>query len=424
MTKINWKVEKRKVKELKTWSKNPRRISPENLTKLKERIEQRGFHDVVKIDTDGVILSGNQRKKALIDLGITEVTVLIPDRKLTEEEKDKIALESNISDGTWDYDGLKDFDLGLLTDVGFDSVELSKSWNENLENRDDDFNESEELAKIKVPKTKLGDLVILGQHKILCADSTDPNALKKLFGEDRAAMIYSDPVYNLNYNYKSGLGGSKNYGGEVNDKRTDTEYAELIKKSMIAALAVTKTDAHVFYWSDSSYIWLMQTLYRELGIENKRICLWLKQSQNPTPGVAFSKCYEPCTYGVRGKPYLAKHIQNLNEVMNGEMTTGNDLFEQALDVWAIRRLSGKEMEHATSKPPQLHTKAIGRCSKVGDIILDSFLGSASTLISAEQLKRRVYGVELQPVYVDLAIRRFEKLTGTKAKIIHNYYEKE
>jgi DNA modification methylase len=184
---------------------------------------------------------------------------------------------------------------------------------------------------------------------------------------------------------------------------------------------VAKPDTHVFYWSDQIYVGLVQDLYRELGIENKRICLWLKNGQNPTPGVAFNKCYEPCTYGVRGKPYIAPEIKNLNEVLNKEIGTGNALVEEALDnidVWAVKRLSGKDYEHATSKPPKLHEKAIRRCTKPGDIILDSFSGSSSTLIAGEQLKRRVFAVELEPVFCDLAIRHYEKLTGRKAKINH------
>jgi hypothetical protein len=96
MKKLLWYAEKRRVKELKTWSKNPRKITKQNFANLKKRITQRGFHDVVKIDTDNTVLSGNQRKKALLELGIKEVTVLIPSRKLTDDERNKIALESNI----------------------------------------------------------------------------------------------------------------------------------------------------------------------------------------------------------------------------------------------------------------------------------------------------------------------------------------
>lgn len=425
MTKLIWHSEKRNVKSLKAWKNNPRKITKEAFEKLKDRIKQRGFHDVIKIDTDGTVLSGNQRKKALTELGIKEVTVLIPNRKLTKDERNKIALESNTNDGEWDFEGLKSFDMDTLTDIGFDKNELQDIWSENLEAEDDRFDVDTELKKIIKPKTKLGDLIIMGGHRLYCGDSLDHTSLKKLFGKEKASMIYSDPVYNIKINYNGGIGGKQNYGGNVNDNRTDVEYKEFLRKSMVNALLVSKPDTHIFYWSDQVYIGFVQDLYRELGIENKRVCLWVKNSQNPVPSVAFNKCYEPCTYGVRGKPYITKNIQNLNEVMNKEITTGNNLITEALDhldLWFVKRLSGKEYEHATSKPPKLHEKAIRRCTKPGDIILDSFAGSSSTMICAEQLKRRVYAVELEPRFCDLAIKRYELLTGKKAKIIHKYEE--
>jgi DNA modification methylase len=420
-TQLIWRTEVRKVESLKTWSKNPRKLTKSAFKTLVERIEQRGFHAVLVIDTDDTILSGNQRKNALIHLGITEVTVLVPNRKLTEDERKKIALESNLNDGEWDFSKLKSFNMDLLSDIGFPDSDLSNIWSENLEAEDDNFDEKLELSKIKVPKTKLGDLIIMGNHRLICGDSTDPKVLKKLFGNEKASMIYSDPIYNIKINYSKGIGGKQKYGGNVNDNRSFEEYKEFLNKSLISALAVSKDDLHVFYWNDQTGIGIVQDLYRELGIENKRVCLWIKNGQNPVPSVAFNKCYEPCIYGVKGRPYISSNLQNLNEVMNKEMTTGNSLMEETLDhldIWTVKRLSGKDYEHATSKPPKLHEKAIRRCTKPGDIILDSFSGSSSTLISAEQLKRRVYAVELEEVFCDLAIRRYEKLTGNKAKIIH------
>ena len=422
MKNLVWHPEERLVRDLEVWKKNKsvRSITKKSAAKLKSRIEERGFHDVIVIDTSDNILSGNQRKKALLDLGVEKVTVLVPNRSLTEEEKDKVALESNLNDGSWNFEGLKSFKADLLSDIGFSMADLSEIWKENLEAKDDDWDQSKELAKIKKPETRLGDIIALGDHKLICGDSTDPNVLKRLFGKERAAMIYSDPVYNIDFNYASGIGGKQDYGAKVKDNRSFAEYRDLLKKSMEAAFAVAKPNLHVFYWSDQTYIGLIQDLYRELSIENKRVCLWLKNAQNPTPGVAFSKVYEPCTYGVRGTPYISDKIQNLNEVLNKEITTGNRLIEETLDhldVWAVKRLSGKEYEHATSKPPKLHEKAIRRCTLPGDIILDSFAGSGSTLIAGEQLKRRVYTVELEPRFCDLIIRRYEKLTGKKAKVI-------
>ncbi len=315
---------------------------------------------------------------------------------------------------------MKSFDFDLLKDIGFDDVEL-KFFDEDAKIKEEDFDVEKELRKIIDPITQPGDILLLGKNKLICGDSTDPTVLEKLFGNEKASMIYSDRVYNLNVSYDKGIGGKAQYGGNVLDKRTDEEYKEFIRKSLVAGLSVSNKDIHVFYWSDSCYIWLIQTLYRELGIDNKRVCLWIKNSQNPTPGVAFNKCYEPCIYGIRGKPYLSD-TQNLNEVLNKEMTTGNALHEEISDLWTVKRLAGKDYLHATIKPAQLHEKAILRCTKPNDIILDSFSGSSSTIIAGEQLRRRVYAVELEPVFCDLAIRRYEKLTGKKVKIIRNNEE--
>ena len=261
----------------------------------------------------------------------------------------------------------------------------------------------------------------MGPHKLLCGSSADPKNLQRLFGDEKASMIYSDPPYNINLDYSKGIGGKNDYGGNVNDSRTYEEYKNFIKETLVTALSATDPNSHIFYWCDQSYIGLIQELYRELGITNRRVCLWLKNSQNPTPKVAFNKCYEPTVYGTLGKPYIAPSIQNLNEVLNKDMTTGNNLFAEAsdeLDIWFVKRLSGKKYEHATSKPPKLHEKAIRRCTKPGDIILDSFSGSGSTIIAGEQLKRKVYAIELEPIFCDLTIRRYEKLTGRKARVEH------
>lgn len=231
-------------------------------------------------------------------------------------------------------------------------------------------------------------------------------------------MIYSDPVYNIDIDYDGGFAGKKGYGGNVNDTRTFEEYKTFIRDSLKCALSVSEDSTHVFYWCDQVYIGLVQEVYRSLGIANKRVCLWIKNSQNPVPKVFCNKAYEPCVYGTRGIPYLAEKVTDLNEVLNKEAGTGNNLIEFT-DVWTAKRLASKNYEHATSKPPTLHEKAIRRCTKPNDIILDSFLGSGSTLLAAEQLGRRVYGCELEPRFCDLIIKRYEALSGNKA-----VYEKE
>lgn len=419
-----WHTESRKVDSLLPHKKSPRKISKEQAERLKKSLENYGLVEIAAIDLDGTILAGHQRMKALqlMGQGDTMVDVRVPNRKLTDEEAETYLIGSNSIHGDWDFDLLKGFEMDLLIDLGFDQKELDDIWNKELKK---EFDLEKELKEIKKAKTKLGDIIHLGNNRLICGDSTKLETLERLFGDERASMIMSDPIYNISIDYNKGIGGKQAYGGMVNDSKTDEEYKTFLKSSMEAALTVTNPDAHVFYWSDETYIWLIQTLYRELGITNKRVCLWLKNSQNPVPSVAFNKCYEPCTYGVRGNPPLVKGVTKLNEVLNADMTTGNELLQQVHDlftIWPEPRLSSKDYEHSTMKPPALYEKAIRRCSKAGDIILDSFNGSGSNLIAAQRLGRRVYAVEIEPKFCDLTIKRFESETGLKAKVIRN--EKE
>lgn len=425
MTKITWRTDVREVKDLLPWKSNPRKISKEALGRLKEKITQNGFHSVIVIDTDSTILSGNQRKTALTELDIKTVTVLVPSRKLTEEERNRIGIQSNLTDGEWDFEKLKSFDFELLNFSGFDTNELVRFWDKEVDTEDDSFDVSKELKKIKTPQTKLGDLIVMGKHKLLCSSSTDINAVKKLFGNDRATALYSDSPFNIGLSYDKGVGNKSNYGGSFDDDdKSPGEFKQFLREVLISSLSISTKDVHVGFWCDEAWIWVLQTLYMELGIKNRRLNIWLKNNSSPTPTVAFSKCIECCVYGTKGSPYLSNLIRNLNEIQNKDLGTGNQLLEDVSNVWAVKRLPSNQMEHPTSKNPELHHKFIMRCTKPEDIIFDAFSGSASTMICAEQLNRRVYSVEIDPVFCDLAIRRYEKLTGQKATIIKNFYEKE
>ena len=424
MKKLSWTTGVREVKDLIPWKENPRKISKQALDKLKEKITQNGFHSVIVIDTDNTILSGNQRKTALMELGINTVDVMIPSRKLSDAERRRIGIESNINDGEWDFEKLKSFDLELLQFAGFDEKELVKFWDEEKDTKDDKFDVDKELKKIKIPQTKLGDLIIMGNHKLLCSSSTDITAVKKLFGDDRATAIYSDPPFNIGLSYDKGVGNKSNYGGPFDDNQSPEAYKEFIRQVLTSSLAISTKDAHVAFWCDEAWVWVFQTLYMELGIKNRRLNIWIKNNSSPIPTVAFNKCAEYCVYGTKGSPYLSDLIKNLNEIQNKDCTTGNQLLEDISNIWATKRLPSNQMEHPTSKNPELHHKFILRCTKPGDIIFDAFSGSASTMICAEQLDRKVYSLEIEPVFCDLAIRRYEKLTGRKAKVIKNFYEKE
>lgn len=254
MEKLTWTPQKRKVKDLKIWQENPRSITEKGFKKLKDRIIKRGFHDVVKIDTDSTILSGNQRKRALEDLGVEEVYVMIPSRKLTEQEREAVAIESNREDGAWDFDMLANFSEDILKEAGFVSGELDRIF--GLEKVvEDDFNLEAELAKIKKPETKYGQVIELGKHRLMCGDATKEADVKKLMKDDLGQMVFTDPPYNVSYDYESKyrfrgkrkrkLSGMK--GSEIfNDNLSDEDFYKLLLESFKNYYKYTRPDMAIY----------------------------------------------------------------------------------------------------------------------------------------------------------------------------------
>lgn len=358
-----WYTQKRIINNLVPYDKNPRKLSNDQENRLKNSLEKFNLVEIPAIDEDNKIIAGHQRLKVLqiLGRGDEEIDVRVPNRKLTKKEYEEYLISSNAISGDWDFELLKEFDLDMLIDIGFDNIDLSKMF-DVPENKEEDFNEEKELADIKEPITKLGDMVILGDHRLICGNSNDPTVLKRLFEDKKASMVYSDPIYNINLNYNKGLSGNQNYGADVEDNRTQSEYIEFLKKNMTVALSVVKKDCHVFYWNTEQNIWIIQTLYNLLNIKNKRVCLWIKNAHNPTPQIAFNKCYEPCVYGTIGSPYLSKNEQGLTEIMNQEIGTRNDSLDD-INIWTNKRLSSEDYKHATSKPAELHYKAIKKVHK-------------------------------------------------------------
>ncbi len=426
MQKLAWTTVQKRVNDLIPQEVNPRIITDKQMSDLKRSLKKYNLVEIPAVDLNGKILAGHQRIKALQLLGRGEEIIDIrqPNRKLTNDESKQYLIASNALGGTWNFESLKSFDLDLLLDSGFDQLDLLKFWDEDKDTKDDKFDVDKEIKKIKTPVVQKGDLIIMGDHKLLCASSTDIHAVQKLFGEHKVTAIYSDPPFNIGLSYDKGVGNTRNYGGSFDDNQSPKEYVEFIRQVLKSALSVSVEDLHVAFWADEAWVWVFQTLYMELGIKNRRLNVWVKNNSSPTPTVAFNKCTEFCVYGSKGSPYLSDLVKNLNEIQNKDLSTGNQLLEEISNIWATKRLPSNQMEHPTSKNPELHHKFIMRCTKPGDIIFDAFSGSASTMICAEQLGRKVYSLEIEPVFCDLAIRRYEKLTGRKAEIIKNFYEEK
>lgn len=413
------------IGELKLADYNPRSWDSAAIAKLQESIERFGTVDPLIVNSAperrNIVIGGHFRLEVLKKLGHTEAPVVyisIPD--LVKEKELNLRLNRNT--GAWDFEKLKAFDMELLLGVGFDDTDLSHIWDDSLETEDDQFDIDEELKAIQEPKTKRGDMYQLGMHRLLCGDATDPAAVSRLVGKEKIAMIYTDPPYNIALDYSKGISTKGKYGGTTDDKKTPEDYAEFLRKLIENGLTVSKEDVHAFFWCDQNAVGLVQQLYMSIGIKNQRTCLWVKNNINMTPQVAFNKAYEPCVYGTKGKPFLSDRLRNIHEVLNKEVGTGNRAIDDVLDlldIWLVKRLPTSEYEHPTAKPPTLHERPLKRCTKPSDCVLDLCGGSGSTLIACEQLKRRSFLCEMEPIFCDVIVRRFEKLTGVSASLIQS-----
>ncbi len=412
------------VDSLKPCPWNPRKWDETAKSQLRESISTFGFVDPIIVnnhaDRMNIIIGGHFRWTIAKELGIKEVPAVY--LSLTEERERELNLRLNRNVGEWDYELLKEFDTSLLLNVGFDNHDLSAIWDASLETSEDDFNPEKEIEKISVPQTKIGQVFALGEHVLLCGDSTNEALVTRLVGSRQIDMVYCDAPYNIGLSYDKGVSTQGKYGGhKTNDSLSASEYRDFLAKTMRNALLVSKSDVHIFYWCDENQVGLVQDLFSEQGLQNRRTCLWIKNNFNMTPQIAFNKAYEPCVYATRGKPYLAPDIKNLNEVMNKEVGVGNRTIEDIADlfnIWLVKRLPGQSYSHPTEKPPTLHEKALRRCTKIGDNVLDLFGGSGSTLIACEQMKRICFTIEQEPIFCDLIIKRYETLTGNKAKLLN------
>lgn len=413
------------ITELNTSEYNPRKHTKKQFSDLKQSIKKFWLVDPILANSNekrkNIVIWWSFRLEVAKEIWFTEIPVVYVNISDIKKEKE-LNLRLNKNTWEWDLDVLKDFDIDLLLDVWFDNQDLSEIWDNMLDIDDDNFNLEKELQKIKTPKSKLGDIYELWNHRLICGDSRDPEVLKKLIWEEKTSFIYSDPPYNIWLNYSSWISSYNKYWWSFKeDKKSDKDYRDFIDTTIKNILHHTNTDAHFFYWCDENYIWLFQELYKQNKIDTKRVCLWIKNNQNMTPNLAFNKVYEPCVYGTIWKVYINKDFKNLNEIQNKEIWTGNRAHDDIFDlfnIWLEKRDDVNSYNHPTQKPPSLHQKALKRCSKPWDIIIDLFWGSGSTLIACEQLKRKAYLVEIDPVFIDLIIKRYEDFSWQKAKKIN------
>jgi DNA modification methylase len=398
--------------------KNARKRTDRSATLIEESLKRYGAARSIVIDEDNRILAGNGTIDAAKRAGIKNVRIIETDGDeiiavkrtgLTEDEKIGLALADNRTSD------LSEWDQEMLRRLS-EEHDISPWFN------DEDLNELLAVTELPPeqgktdpddvpeppadPITKPGDLWILGNHRLLCGDSTNPQHVERLMDGKKADMVFSDPPYNVAF---SGALSSTSKGGKIvkmsqgytnpsstheeikNDNMSKAEFGDF----MLSVLSVIKT-----YCVGGYYICFSSATLNELlvplvqsGLGWKSIIVWNK-NQSPMGGGHFRRKYEPIVYG-----YLENRFY------------GREYAED--DVWDVDRTRKNDL-HPTMKPVELVEKAIGYSSKKGERVMDLFGGSGSTLIACEKTSRHCRMMELDPAYVDCIVKRWEDFTGNTA----------
>lgn len=373
--------------------------------KLKRSIAEFGYVEpLVWNQRTGNLVGGHQRFKILMGQGIQQAEVSVVDLPLEREKALNVAL--NKIQGDWDENKLAilldelskvpEFDAGL---TGFDLPEVSQLMDRQKTSADDEFDVQAAVEAINEPITKLGDLIPLGQHRILCGDSSKANDLQRLIGEEKATLLHTDPPYNVAYyggNRPTAEGRpkpSRQWEQIYSDNLSQSEYEAWLAGIMTTATPYLAPGAACYIWNGHRQFGPMHQMLVGLGFHISCVITWAKPNFAIGYG-DYNQATEFCLYGWKAD---APHqwYGPTNE------TT----------LWEIKRDPTKSYVHPTQKPLALAQRAIRNSSVREGLVLDLFLGSGSTLMAAEGLGRRCYGLEIDPRYCDAIVRRYIALVG-------------
>ena len=421
--------------EIKFDKRNYRLHNDENKRVIKESLKELGAGRSIVIDKDGEIIAGNgvyeQAKKLGIKTKIVEtdgselVVVKRTDLATGDDKRKKLALADNAASDTseWAEELLReDWTPEVLADFGVVLPE-SDIQTENKEAQEDDFDEEKDKVETRC---KEGDLWQLGDHRLLCGDSTKTEDVQRLMQGEQAHLWLTDPPYNVAIQNSQGMTIN-------NDNMASDKFGEFLTKAFTAAKSVLAPGCPFYIWFASCEHINFEQALNKAGLKVRQELIWNKNTFNL--GFAhYQWKHEPCLYGWQGCTCryfidirnLSTVIQDEDELNIDKMTKGemkallHKIYEEKIPVTVINEAKPlKDADHPTMKPVRLFGYQIGNSSKPGDIVLDTFGGSGTTIVACEQLNRKARIMELDPHYCDVIIARWEKLTGKKATKIKN-----
>ncbi|TYP78484.1 MULTISPECIES: site-specific DNA-methyltransferase [Nitrosomonas] len=401
---ISWfadKIEQWPITQLLPYARNARTHSETQVAQIAASIAEFGFVTPCLVGADGVLVSGHGRLAAARKLGLELVPVVVLDHLTPTQRRALIIADNRIAENAgWDEEMLRielaaladdDFDLSL---TGFDADALADLLaGEEPENEGQtDEDATPEVSELTVSRS--GDVWLLGKHRLLCGDATDPDSYSSLLGDEHVAMIWQDPPYNVDY------------ANTAKDKQRGTHrpilndnLGEEFQSFLLAALkpALARCEGAIYIAMSSSELDALQAAFRAAGGKWSTFIIWAKNTF--TLGRAdYQRQYEPILYGWR---------EGASHYWCGDRDQG--------DVWFFNKPTKNDL-HPTMKPVELVERAIRNSSRPGELVLDCFGGSGSTLIAAEKSGRQARLMELDPKYVDVIVRRWESFTGKQAML--------
>ena len=371
-----------KLSEVKTNPNNPRIIKDDKFSKLVKSIQE--FPKMLEIrpivvNSDMIVLGGNMRLKACKEAGLKEVPIIFAD-DLTEDEQRQFIIKDNVGFGEWDWDMIaNEWDEVQLQEWGLDIPEFINR--EELEAEEDDFDPTPAEAS----DTVLGDIYEIGDHRLICGDSTQTDTFEKLMQGELADMVVTDPPYNVAYE-----GGTKDKLTIINDSMSNDDFYNFLYDFYTALTTAVKKGGAIYVWHASSEIVNFGKALVDSGWLLKQQLIWVKSSM-VMGRQDYQWKHEPCLYGwLDGGSHNWYGDRKQTTVIEFDKPSRN-------------------AEHPTMKPIGLFGYQIENSSKVDDIVIDAFGGSGTTMVACQQLKRKARLIEFDPKYCDVIVNRMKKL---------------
>lgn len=429
-----------KISDLKPYENNARTHSEAQVEKIANSIKEFGFINPVIIDNDYGIIAGHGRVMGAQKLGMEEVPCLFVS-DLTDTQKRAYILADNklALDAGWDDEILKqeikalddlNFDISL---TGFDLDEFDFTQSD-IEFEEDEYDVDANIPEI--PKAKYGDIYQLGNHRLMCGDSTSEEDISKLVDGAEMDLCVTDPPYNVNYGSinETGYGKERDNGNKIlNDNMDDESFYQFLLAFYTQMVRVLKPGGVFYIFHSDTEGYNFRKALRDAGGELKQNLIWVKNAL-VLGRQDYQWKHEPCLYGWvpgAGHYFIDDRTQttvfedkaDLDKLSKEELKEMvREILEDKIPTTIIHEDKPlKNDVHPTMKPIRLVSRLIKNSSKPKENVIDFFGGSGSTLISCEQLGRNCYSIELDPKYVDVIIDRWETLTGEKAiKIVEGF----